>query len=286
MGLSKMNVFTVEISQDLFLKKMGVSEELVKQFHLKSETVRKDSLKVRFRVNGRMMNRLLEKNQVIVQLLQKQVSISLHAFYFPYLLMLMDADGVVLSLYGDSKVMKSAESVHNIGVGASFSYSSIGANAFTSAMELQRPVFLQGKQHYLEILHNWSSICIPIQTSLEESVGYLHFVTFDPSLSGANLIYPSIETMAKRIEYEYRKAKLQDKNLHIEDILEEKLRLFPLTPREKEITMYWLMDYNYKQIGKVLGISEHTVRAYVNRVNNKFHVNSKASLIWRVMRMM
>jgi len=69
----------------------------------------------------------------------------------------------------------------------------------------------------------------------------------------------------------------------IEELLEERLKLFKLTDREKEISMYWLLDYDYRQIGKVLGISENTVRVYVTKINTKLKVNSKASLILRVL---
>ena len=43
------------------------------------------------------------------------------------------------------------------------------------------------------------------------------------------------------------------------------------------------MDYDYKQIGRAIGISENTVRVITNRLNAKMNVNSKASLILRVL---
>lgn len=55
--------------------------------------------------------------------------------------------------------------------------------------------------------------------------------------------------------------------------------IFPnLSKREKEILLYWISDYNYKQISKMLYISESTVRTHIQNINNKLNANSKASI--------
>ena len=61
------------------------------------------------------------------------------------------------------------------------------------------------------------------------------------------------------------------------------LEQFDLTPRERQVAALWMMDYDYKQIGRAIGISENTVRVITNRLNAKMNVNSKASLILRVL---
>lgn len=60
---------------------------------------------------------------------------------------------------------------------------------------------------------------------------------------------------------------------------EAKFRQFCLTPRETEIAVYWLLDYDYKQIGNVLGISSNTVRTYIQRIYLKTDANSKVTLL-------
>ncbi|WP_375377963.1 helix-turn-helix transcriptional regulator [Paenibacillus sp. MZ04-78.2] len=52
-----------------------------------------------------------------------------------------------------------------------------------------------------------------------------------------------------------------------------------LTSREKEITFYWVLDYDYKQIAKQTHLSENTVRTYINRIHTKMGVHSKTSLL-------
>lgn len=69
----------------------------------------------------------------------------------------------------------------------------------------------------------------------------------------------------------------------IEDALEVNSKTYQLTDREKEILYYWMKDYDYRQIGKALNISPNTVKAHISRINTKLQVNSKASLILKIM---
>ncbi|WP_135553312.1 helix-turn-helix transcriptional regulator [Paenibacillus cymbidii] len=57
---------------------------------------------------------------------------------------------------------------------------------------------------------------------------------------------------------------------------------YQLTQREKEILSYWMKDYDYIQIATRLGISRHTVKVHISRINLKLQVNSKASLILKI----
>ncbi|MEW9700933.1 helix-turn-helix transcriptional regulator [Paenibacillus sp. SI8] len=65
------------------------------------------------------------------------------------------------------------------------------------------------------------------------------------------------------------------------DIIQNKFAV--LTPREVEITSYWVMDFDTKKIAEELMISEHTVRTYIKKINYKLGVNSKASLILSIL---
>ncbi len=68
----------------------------------------------------------------------------------------------------------------------------------------------------------------------------------------------------------------------MDHVLERRIAELDLSPREKEIALYWALDYDSKQIGKALSISENTVRSFVNKINQKLQVNSKASLILKI----
>ncbi|MBB6635912.1 helix-turn-helix transcriptional regulator [Cohnella thailandensis] len=75
---------------------------------------------------------------------------------------------------------------------------------------------------------------------------------------------------------------LDMENVNIETNFEKLAEKHRLTQREKEILSYWMRDYDYKHIGILLGISRHTVKVHISRINLKLQVNSKASLILKL----
>ena len=68
----------------------------------------------------------------------------------------------------------------------------------------------------------------------------------------------------------------------LEDMLQQASEEYRLTEREKEIIGYWMKDFNYREIALLLGISQNTVKVHISRINLKLNVNSKASLILRL----
>ncbi|CAN7585706.1 LuxR C-terminal-related transcriptional regulator [Paenibacillus sp. LjRoot153] len=266
-----------------FTERVGISQAEIAKLHEKSflNGVQRDSTRVRFRVQGKMMERLLAKNQVLMDVILRQAHLKTNTFYFPNLLMVTDNHGVILTINGDERSILQAANLNNIGIGSSLSLSSAGTNAVSAAIDLQRPVWISGEDHYLDTMHNWVTMCVPIQTADNQIMGYLVLTAFQ--YISAPFMYPCIKSIALLLEYELRKTELQSKTWFVEEMLEERLKAFKLTLREKEVATYWLLDYDYKQIGKVLGISENTVRVYVTKINRKLKVNSKASLILSVL---
>lgn len=278
-----MRVFAEDIRMNDFAEKFGITKGEIEKLHEKSfqNGVQRDSLRVRFRVQGKMLERLIAKNQVLMDVIQKQSHLRSNTFYFPNLLMVTDSNGVILYMSGDEQSILNATNLNNIGIGSALSLSSAGTNAVSAAIDLQRPVWISGEDHYLSTMQDWVTMCIPINNSENHGIGFLAFSAFQHV--SPLFIYPCIESIAHSMEYEIRKTELQSKSWFVEEILEERLKAFKLTLREKEVAMYWILDYDYKQIGKVLGISENTVRVYVSKINRRFKVNSKASLILSVL---
>lgn len=272
-----------EMQMNEFTEKVSISQQEIAKLHEKSflSGVQRDSTRVRFRVEGKMMERLLAKNQALMDIIQKLAYLKTNTFYFPNLLMVTDNHGVILTISGDERSMRQAENLNNIGIGSSLSLSSAGTNAVSAAIELQRPVYIAAEDHYLDTMQNWVTMCVPIHNAEQLGVGYLVLTAFQPI--SAPFMYPCIKSIALLLEYELRKTELQSKTWFVEEMLEERLKGFKLTHREKEVATYWMLDYDYKQIGKVLGISENTVRVYVTKINRKLKVNSKASLILSVL---
>lgn len=266
-----------------FTERVGISPAEIAKLHEKSflNGVQRDSTRVRFRVQGKMMERLLAKNQILMDVILRQAHLKTNTFYFPNLLMVTDNHGVILTINGDERSILQAANLNNIGIGSSLSLSSAGTNAVSAAIDLGKPVWISGEDHYLDTMHNWVTMCVPIHSADNQGIGYLVLTAFQHI--SAPFMYPCIKSIALLLEYELRKTELQSKTWFVEEMLEERLKAFKLTLREKEVATYWLLDYDYKQIGKVLGISENTVRVYVTKINRKLKVNSKASLILSVL---
>lgn len=61
-------------------------------------------------------------------------------------------------------------------------------------------------------------------------------------------------------------------------------KTFPdLSLREKEISVFWILDYDYKFIAEKLNLSEHTVRTHIKNIHFKLCVKSKASMILKLL---
>jgi DNA-binding NarL/FixJ family response regulator len=57
-----------------------------------------------------------------------------------------------------------------------------------------------------------------------------------------------------------------------------------LSPREREVLNGLAVGQAYKQIAEQLGVSIHTVRNYIRRIYEKFHVNSRTEAVAKFLR--
>jgi DNA-binding CsgD family transcriptional regulator len=64
----------------------------------------------------------------------------------------------------------------------------------------------------------------------------------------------------------------------IQKYFTEKSIFLSLSKREHEVLLYWISDYNYKQISRSLCISESTVRTHIQNINYKLNASSKAAI--------
>lgn len=72
-------------------------------------------------------------------------------------------------------------------------------------------------------------------------------------------------------------------DVKMEGRVKETIESYRLTAREQEVLLYWIKDFDYRQIALLLGISRNTVKVHIARINLKLQVNSKASLILKIM---
>jgi DNA-binding CsgD family transcriptional regulator len=68
----------------------------------------------------------------------------------------------------------------------------------------------------------------------------------------------------------------------LEERIKETTENYHLTSREKEVLFYWIKDFDYRQIALLLGISRNTVKVHISKINLKLQVNSKASVILKI----
>ncbi|MGH8522672.1 MAG: sigma-54-dependent Fis family transcriptional regulator, partial [Gammaproteobacteria bacterium] len=71
------------------------------------------------------------------------------------LMVLADANGVVLDLEGDSGALSPAEKIH-LFAGASWSEVHCGTNAIGTALMLEQPVQIHSEEHYCEGIKRWT----------------------------------------------------------------------------------------------------------------------------------
>jgi DNA-binding NarL/FixJ family response regulator len=57
-----------------------------------------------------------------------------------------------------------------------------------------------------------------------------------------------------------------------------------LSPREREVLNGLALGHAYKQIAEQLGVSIHTVRNYIRRIYEKFHVRSRTEAVAKYLR--
>ena len=71
--------------------------------------------------------------------------------------------------------------------------------------------------------------------------------------------------------------------LHESGIVSKAGKINGITSREKEIIEYVCQGYTNKEIASRLTLSEHTVKAHLNRIFKKFNATSRSKLITLVM---
>lgn len=72
--------------------------------------------------------------------------------------------------------------------------------------------------------------------------------------------------------------------MDLEAFMRDRLRQYGLSPREQDVAFFWILDHTYKEISRLLAISELTARTIIRNIHGKMGVRSKASLILKVMR--
>jgi sigma-54 dependent transcriptional regulator, acetoin dehydrogenase operon transcriptional activator AcoR len=85
------------------------------------------------------------------------------------MLVLTDAQGLVIEQIGDPKTIRAGEKI-NLHVGGLWNEDAVGTNGIGTALWAGQPMFVHGSEHYVETLKEWSCAAAPIRNPLDQSV--------------------------------------------------------------------------------------------------------------------
>lgn len=95
-----------------------------------------------------------------------------------YVIILTDANGMVLNVIGDKKVLNFAESLSLV-PGANCSEDAIGTNSMGTCVILKRPLQIFSHEHYCQYYHDWSCSSAPILDCCGNLIGTLDISNTD-----------------------------------------------------------------------------------------------------------
>ncbi len=85
------------------------------------------------------------------------------------MLILTDADGVILETVGDSSTLTKASKI-NLSVGGLWSEHASGTNGIGTALWAGQPVYVHGEEHFCEGMKAWSCAAAPIRDPIDRSI--------------------------------------------------------------------------------------------------------------------
>ncbi len=85
------------------------------------------------------------------------------------MLILTDADGVILETVGDNSTLTKASKI-NLSVGGLWSEHASGTNGIGTAIWAGQPVYVHGEEHFCEGMKAWSCAAAPIRDPIDRSI--------------------------------------------------------------------------------------------------------------------
>jgi transcriptional regulator of acetoin/glycerol metabolism/DNA-binding CsgD family transcriptional regulator len=232
------------------------------------------STRMPFRMKLDKMVEVLKEHINMMDIVQMKIEKLLECMIKPYIFILTDIDGVVLSVHAKDELADILNRKQNIGVGTSFAMEYAGVNAISTAMERKESVFVLGSEHDLKMFSEWSCLCSPIRVG-KEIIGYLDmsFATNEDAILAGSMFEHLLRGICGNLEELCPAVRREQIYNTFDD--------FKLSPREKEIGYCWLMNHSTLRISEELGIAEGTVRNVLKKVYSKTGVNDKGQFFRR-----
>ncbi|MDD2869989.1 sigma-54-dependent Fis family transcriptional regulator [Neomegalonema sp.] len=128
------------------------------------------------------------------------------------LVMLTDAEGLVLEQVGDTRTREAARSIHLVN-GGNWDEAVIGTNAIGTALRTGRPTIVHASEHFCQGIKTWTCAAAPIRDPVDGATAGLVDLSGSPSIFRPHNV-AMIAAVAQKIEtslaerYQARRARL------------------------------------------------------------------------------
>lgn len=217
------------------------------------------------------MHKQMERNKDFLIKVQYMARDASRHISKTHLFVLTDPAGVILGLYSDEATIRQLELV-NFTAGASLAIEHAGINGVSAAMQLNDAVVVQGHEHDLQLLSQWTCICAPIKLH-DTIIAYLD-LSFHASLD-VTFAIPILKQLIHKIERALIDDPSSVNQAHIISIFKK----YHLSPREKEIALLWLGGSSRGEIAEQKEVSVETVRSHIRNIYRKTGVSRKSEFI-------
>lgn len=189
----------------------------------------------------------------------------------PHLFVITDREANIMKLFTTPHKIRQLEQI-NFKAGSSLSLENAGINGVSFAMKMNQTVVIQGHEHDLQLLSQWTCICAPIKHN-DETIAYLDLsIHADKDVSFA---VPILNQMVRKIEESLTKKIPTTKKALFKSILKN----YNLTQRETDVALLLIDNMSHEHIAKKLFISVETIRTHSRKVYAKTNAKDRSDFI-------
>lgn len=139
-----------------------------------------------------------------------------------YVIILTDAQGILLTIIGDKKVLNFAESVCLL-PGANCSEDSIGTNSLGTCLIQKQPIQIFSHEHYCQYYHDWSCSSAPILDRSGNLLGTLDISNIDDkqhSIVMLNLVTMTAKSIGMEWDFRILQEDVREKYFYFNTAIE------------------------------------------------------------------
>jgi transcriptional regulator of acetoin/glycerol metabolism len=220
------------------------------------------------RLSTQALEPILNQNRDFIAMADHDLSFVHTEIGIPHFFVVTDPNGIAIHFIGQAEIIEKVRG-HNVDAGTPFAFEHAGINGISLAMRMQSTVVVQGVQHTMRFLKDWTCICSPVRL-FDEIYGYV-----DLSFGTDVDVTFAVPLLNKTIEEVESKLKKSRQSISMEAAADLVFEPFNLSNREKEVAFGWLQNKSVLQMAHTMGITEGTVRNMLKKVYAKTGVCDK-----------